>query len=144
MTPDCAPETIIIHFPNYTGPQFFLDKNKKNWIPINPLSIYSKEAGASRRQFPIRLAHAMTSHKTQGETLDKGIIHVGNFERHLGTTFVQFSRFKKYTDFIIEPFSFDRLTKIANHSSLPPRLKEEERLAKLNKLTNEKYKYLLD
>jgi hypothetical protein len=45
---------------------------------------------------------------------------------------------------IIEPFSFDRLTKIANHSSLPPRLKEEERLAKLNKLTYEKYKYLLD
>ena len=37
MTPDCAPETIIIHFPNYTGPQFFLDENKKNWIPINPL-----------------------------------------------------------------------------------------------------------
>ena len=40
MTPDCAPDTIIIHFPNYTGPQFFLDENKKNWIPINPLSIY--------------------------------------------------------------------------------------------------------
>jgi hypothetical protein len=112
MTPDCAPETI--HFPNYTGPQFFLDENKKNWIPINPLSIYSKEVGASRRQFPIRLAYAMTSHKTQGETLDKGIIHVGNFERHLGTTFKQFSRFKKYTDFIIEPFSFDRLIKIAS------------------------------
>jgi len=108
------------------------------------LSIYSKEAGASRRQFPIRLAYAMTSQKTQGETLDKGIIHVGNFERHLGTTFVQFSRFKKYTDFIIEPFSFDRLTKIVNHSSLSPRLKEEERLAKLNKLTYEKYKYLLN
>ena len=86
----------------------------------------------------------MTSHKTQGETLVKGIIHVGNFERHLGTTFVQFSRFKKYSDFIIEPFSFDRLTKIANHASLPPRLKEEERLEQINKLTYEKYEYLLD
>jgi hypothetical protein len=82
----------------------------------------------------------MTSHKTQGETLDKGIIHVGNFERHLGTKFVKFSRFKKYSDFVIEPFSFDRLTKIANYSTL----KEEERLTKLNKLTYEKYKYLLD
>jgi hypothetical protein len=104
MTPDCAPETIIIHFPNYTGPQFFLDKNKKNWIPINSLSIYSKDADASRKQFPMRLAHAMTSHKTQGETLDKGIIHVGNFKRHLDTTFVQFSRYINILTLLLNHF----------------------------------------
>ena len=136
MTPDCAPETIIIHFPNYTGPQFFLDENKKNWIPINPLVIYSKEAGASRRQFPIRLAYAMTSHKTQGETLHKGIVDIGKNEKNLGSTFVQLSRFKKLTDFLIRPFPFSRLQKIGDSKCLAPRMKEEKRLNELFILTN--------
>jgi len=42
----------------------------------------------------------------------KGIINVGKSERNLGSTFVQFSRFKKITDFVIAPFPYSRLTKI--------------------------------
>ena len=105
------------------------------------MSIYSKEAGASRRQFPIRLAYAMTSQKTQGETLDKGTYMLIILKDILVQHLYNFQDLKYIlTLTIIEPFSFDRLTKIANYSTL----KEEERLTKLNKLTYEKYKYLLD
>jgi hypothetical protein len=65
------------------------------------------------------------------ETLDACVIDLGKIERNLGSTFVQFSRFKKFTDFVVRPFPFDRLTKIANSSCIIPRTKEEERLDKL-------------
>ena len=114
---NCLPETIIIYFPKYNGPQFFSEANLKNCLPIPPSILYSKEVSATRKSFPIRLAYAITNHKTQGETLEKGIIHLGKNEKNLGTSFVQFSRFKKLTDFLVEPFSYDRLTIIANSES---------------------------
>ena len=66
----------------------------------------------------------MTTHKTQGETLGLGIIDLGKNERSLGSTFVQLSRFKRLTDFLILPFPFSRLTKIALSDSLKPRIEE--------------------
>ena len=62
----------------------------------------------------------------------------------MGTSFVQFSRFKKLTDFLVEPFSYDRLTIIANSESLPPRVEEEKRLENLNIKTKIIYNYFLN
>jgi hypothetical protein len=135
QTKNCLPEKIIIHFPKYSGSQFFNDIGKHNWLLINPYVMYSKVAYFTRKQFSLLLAYAITTHKTQSETLEKGIVHLGKSKKHLGTTFVQFSRFKNLTDFLDEPFSYDRLTMIAKSSSLLPRIKDEERLKQLNILT---------
>ena len=116
----------------------------KNFIPIGPKTSYSKKIGASRKQFPIRLAYAITTHKTQGDTLTKGIINVGKIEKNLGTTFVQFSRFKKITDFVCYPFPYSRLTKIALCKALPSRNAEEANLDKLTLETKLKYSYLIE
>ena len=44
---------------NTRGPEFFQENDpKRNWIPINPLNIFSKALNMSRTQFPIRLAYA--------------------------------------------------------------------------------------
>lgn len=82
----------------------------------------------------------MTSHKTQGETLSQGIIDLGKSERSLGSTFVQFSRFKNIKDFLVIPFPFSRLTKIGLSKSLAPRILEEKRLDTLNQNTKINFK----
>jgi hypothetical protein len=133
----------VVHFKNYIGPQFFDEPEKHNWIPISPITIYSKVALASRTMYPLRLCYALTSHKTQGETLTKGIIDLGNNEKNLGTTFVQLSRFRSIDDFLIKPFPFDRLTKIALSKSLAPRIKEESRLQTLYMQTKINFKHLM-
>ena len=67
-----------MYFPNYKGPQFFNEIELKNFIPIGAKTSYSKKISATRKQFPIRLAYAITTHKTQGDTLTKGIINLEN------------------------------------------------------------------
>jgi hypothetical protein len=141
--PDSLPDAIIVHFPHYIGPQFFTDEARKNWIPINAKIQYSKLVNATRKQYPLRLRYAMTTHKTQGETLNLGVIDLGKNERSLGSTFVQLSRFKKITDFLIKPFPFSRLTKISLSTLLMPRMTEELRLNNLNITTQIKYKHLI-
>jgi hypothetical protein len=141
--PETLPDSIIIHFPNYEGPQFFQDISKNDWIPISPLTMFSQVAIGYRKQFPLRLAYALTTHKTQGETMEKGVIDVGKNERSLGSTFVQFSRFKKFTDFIVKPFSFERISKIGSSKSLPTRLEEEKRLVELFIKTKDLFKNIM-
>ena len=79
-----------------------------------------------------------------GETLSKGIVNVGKSERNLGSTFVQFSRFKKITDFVISPFPYSRLTKIGLSKFLQPRVQEEKRLDNLSSQTKITYQNFLN
>ncbi len=128
--------------PKYIGPQFFNDVERHNWIPINVKSVYAKCCQSTRSQFPIRLSYALTTHKVQGDTLELGFIDLGKTERNLGSTFVQLSRFKKLTQFLIKPFPFDRLTKIANCKQLAPRIIEETKLQSYSEVTKTKYHHL--
>ena len=75
--------------------------------------------------------------------MDKGVIDLGKTERNLGSTFVQLSRFKKIKDFLVMPFPYSRLNKIALSVSLPPRKAEEARLEKLNIKTKNYFDFLL-
>ena len=81
---------------------------------------------------------------SKGETISKGIVNVGKSERNLGSTFVQFSRFKKLTDFVISPFPYSRLTKIGLSKSLHPRVQEEKRLENLSSQTKLTYQNFLN
>ena len=67
------PDVIIVHIPQYIGPQFFSDINRKNWIPIAPHTQYSKAANCTRKQYSLRLGYSITTHKTQGNKLIKCI-----------------------------------------------------------------------
>jgi hypothetical protein len=134
---------LIIIIVDYNGPQFFQEANRHNWIPFSPKSQFDKTSKSTRVQYPLRLAYALTTHKTQGETLHKGIVDIGKNEKNLGSTFVQLSRFKKLTDFLIRPFPFSRLQKIGDSKCLAPRMKEEKRLNELFILTKIKFKELI-
>ncbi len=63
-------------------------------IQINTIGYQStqgqpKKFSATRTQFPLRLAYAITTHKVQGDTLDSGVICLGKSEKSLCQTFVQ-------------------------------------------------------
>ena len=132
------PHTIFIEFENYTGPTFFpCDDPRHKWIPISPSSIYNQNVGGTRTQFPLR--YASTIHKSQGQTLDKVVIDLGTTEKSLGLTFVALSRVRNYKDFLIVPFTRDRLEKISKSTQLEPRLKEEKSIQ--NFVTNTLRKY---
>lgn len=94
---------------------------------------------------PIKLGYAITVHKSQGQTIDKGVIDLTEIERNLGSSYVQLTRFKNINSFLIMPFSYSRISKqIKNHTSLIARTVEENRLTALTKQTLINYKYLLD
>jgi hypothetical protein len=63
--------------------QFFAEPERTNWIPINPFTYYSIQAHEHRTKMPMKLAYAMTVHKSQGQTLTLGVIDFTNIERSL-------------------------------------------------------------
>jgi hypothetical protein len=60
------PEIILIEVYNYCGPQFFSNNERKNWLPFEPIKIFSKYHNGFRKQFTFRLSYAQTIHKSQG------------------------------------------------------------------------------
>ena len=57
----------------------------------------------------------------------------------LGLTYVALSRLKNFKDFLIKPFSLERIQMLSKSKSLKPRLEEENRLDLLIKNTLEKF-----
>ena len=133
------PIALIIHFEDYNGPQFFDDKEKYNWIPINPNSIYSSHFSCNRIQFPINLSYGITISKSQGSTLKKVTIDLGDSERVLGLAYVALTRTKFYKDMIIKPFPYQRLDKIKYSKYFSLRQNEKNRLKSLALSTKNNY-----
>ena len=71
------PEFIVVECPKYSGPQFFQEAHKKNWIPLPPDTFQDDSYSASRTGYALRLAYAMTIHKSQGESLVMVDIGIG-------------------------------------------------------------------
>ena len=79
----------------------------------------------------MKLAWAITIHKSQGLTLEKAWIDLGPSERVPGITYVAISRVRSLSSCVIEPLSLERLQNIGKSPALKYRLAEEERLQDL-------------
>jgi ATP-dependent DNA helicase PIF1 len=92
--PPDLPIAVIVRFGNYRGPVF--DQEKPTCIPICPITASSqtKFGFHERKQLPLRLAWALTIHKSQGLTLPKACIDIGKSERTAGVSYVAISRVK--------------------------------------------------
>jgi ATP-dependent exoDNAse (exonuclease V) alpha subunit len=123
------PSVLMIEFDYYIGPRLFSENDHRhNWIPINCFDANYNVLNYSRRQFPIKLAYALTIHKSQGQTITKAVIDLGKKEQTLGLTFVALSRLKKFTDFVIQSMTLERIQKLSQSTMLKPRIEEEKRI----------------
>ncbi len=82
--PPDLPIAVIVKFENYRGPVF--NENQPLCIPICPITVTSQTGIGihERQQLPIRLAWALTIHKSQGLTLPKAWIDICKSERIAG------------------------------------------------------------
>jgi len=73
--PEASPESpvILVRFPTYTGDAFYAQDPKV--VPVGFEEIRSKTSkGVIRCQAPLRLAHGITGHKSQGLSLDDYVV----------------------------------------------------------------------
>ncbi|XP_057833467.2 uncharacterized protein LOC131044209 [Cryptomeria japonica] len=126
--PPDLPKFVIVHFQNYKGPPW--DTLHPNDIPITPIT------RGRHTQILLTTAWAITIHKSQGLTLDKATIDIGNTEKQ-GLTFTTISRVTSIDGIRIHPpFSFERYAKMQKSAFTTIRKKEEARLQKLLALTS--------
>ena len=133
--PPNLPLAVIVEFDNYRGPAFI--DSHPSCVPICPVTV-SLQSGNSlheRQQLPLRLAWALTIHKSEGLTLPKAWIDIGKTEMSPGITYVALSRVQNLSSCVIEPMSFERLSALKSSKNLTFRLQEEERLDYLAQAT---------
>ncbi|KAK3920009.1 ATP-dependent DNA helicase [Frankliniella fusca] len=119
--PEDMPYAVICKFDKYKGP--FMDSDLES-IPIAPVtSSWQAKDGTqcTRTQFPITLAYGITIHKSQGLTLEKVFINIGDKEFSIGLTYVALSRCKTFSGLAIGGFPFRRLQQINGHNDLAER-----------------------
>ena len=137
--PPDLPVDVMVEFENYKGPLF--DENRPSCVPICPVTVSSQTQSGmhERQQVTLRLAWALTIHKSQGLMLQSAWIDIGNTERTAGVSYAAISRVKTLSSCVIEPMTFERLTSLKSSSNLQFRLDEER---KLDDLAQSTYHYM--
>ena len=99
------PSVILVKFDGYTGPAF--PDCGDGIISIFPVTrqFEYKSVSCSQTQFPLRLAYAITVHKSQGMSLDTAIINLRKKQHCLGLAYVAVSRVGGVV--FEEPFDFE-------------------------------------
>ena len=140
--PPDLPIAVIIKFDQYTGPS--IRNDIPQCVPICPITVTSDTLTGfhERQQLPLKLAWAITIHKSQGLTLKTAWIDIGKTEKTPGISYVAISRVRNLSSCIIEPMTYNRLTSLKKSTNLKFRLDEEKRLDELAQKTYENYQSL--
>ena len=128
--PPALPEFVVCHFPEYRGASYGADANTVPITPVQRTWLHDNKTYA-RTNLPLTLAWAVTIHKSQGLTLDKAVVNIGQSERSAGLSFVAMSRVRSSGDLRLVPFAKDRLTKIAANKNVKKRKEMDERLRRM-------------
>lgn len=109
--PPDLPIAVVVKFDHYTGPVF---SNQPSFVPIPPITATVTTANLvhERQQIPLKLAWALTIHKSQGMTLQKAWVDIGKRETSLGVSYVAISRVRNLSSLVMEPVTYDRLLSI--------------------------------
>ena len=104
---------VIVQFPQYIGPSFL--ENCNNCVPIFPIrrDWYRGKKPCWRIMLPLKPAYGTTIHSSQGQSLDRVIIDLGEREFSNGLTYTAISRCKKF-----EYLSFRSIDRYSRFSSI--------------------------
>ena len=133
IQPPKLPSFVLVYFPQYTGPSFHPSEEKL--VPIVPVlrNWYESKTEHHRTMLPLIPSYAITIHKSQGQTLDKIIVNLGDREFASGLTYTALSRTTKLQNIKFDPFPIkERMLNIFKKENFKKRLKEENRLASLS------------
>ena len=91
----------MVAIPSYRGPTEWHNNDGMPLVPIVPSVAHWEKNGrpCSRKQYPLRLAYAISIHKSQGMTLNKAVIEFGANDFVRGLSFVALSRVRRLCDF---------------------------------------------
>ena len=73
-------------------------------------------------QLLLALYWAITTDKSQGQTIKRAVIYLGKSEATARLAFGCLSRAKRLVDLLVEPMPFDRISKLGDKSTLNIRL----------------------
>ena len=137
----------------YSGPCFLEGEQQRADVPASEavvaILLYQQEQfdrgkGNTCQQFPLRLAWAVTIHKSQGLTLARAVLDAGDHEWASGLTFVALTRVRHPAHVALSPMpDMARLTtEIARLPDLYARKLHEYQLKELRYATAVKYTHL--
>ena len=92
-----CPDYVMVQFDNYKGSCI-----NGNLFPVKTIARNCEKNGRkfTRKRFPLKLAYAITIHKSQGLTLELIVIDIGDSEFAAGLTYVVLTRVRRITDLV--------------------------------------------
>jgi ATP-dependent exoDNAse (exonuclease V) alpha subunit len=115
------PIAVMVSCKTFKGPTLWRTEPRPDFptgipiVPVTPLTTTFELEGKtlSRTQLPLRMAWAVTIHKSQGLTLDRIRLGLGKKEFSTGLTFVALSRVKTFDGIaIVDRLVFSRVRKL--------------------------------
>ena len=113
VKPPKLPCIVIVQFPQYIGPSYLKDYN--NCVPIVPRKKdwFTGKKLCWRIMLPLKPAYGTTIHSSQGQSLDRVIINIGDLEFSNGLTYTAISRCKAVEMLSFKPMkSYERFKQI--------------------------------
>ena len=120
------PAMLICRFPAYKGPSFMPELGD-HLVPVFPVQRDWMSGGKSysRTAFPLLLAYSMTIHRSQGVTMQRIMINIGDREFACGLTYTAVSRVRSLKHLAFYPFpNFDRIARLRIHNNFVQLRKE--------------------
>lgn len=128
VSPPALPIAAIVQFDEYLGPSYCSNIERCVAIPVVTAEWFSGKHSLTRSQLPLKLCWAVTIHKSQGKTLDKAWIELGDKDISPGAAYVAISRMRTIEGCVIVGKPMSRYTK--GRKNLFPRMLEDARLIK--------------
>ena len=143
--PPELPAVVFVEVPQYIGPSYFDDK--PNIVPIVPITRqwFQRKTLCQRTALPLVPSYALTIHKSQGMTLGKVIVDLGDREFSIGLTYTALSRCKKFEDLAFDPLPYyNRMVSYFKSDVFKYRRDEDNRLFEMEKKTLEEIEEDMD